>query len=61
MKLNKQALMLALCRNCMNKGELAKLSGVAMSTINGKKDVLPKTLGKLAKALNVPVEELIEE
>lgn len=49
----------------MKQGELAKLVGVSAQTIsdfaNGKHDVASRTLYKIAKVLDVSMEELIEE
>ncbi|MFR6472101.1 MAG: helix-turn-helix domain-containing protein [Turicibacter sanguinis] len=49
----------------IKQGELAKLVGVSAQTIsdfiNGKHDVASRTLYKIAKVLNVSMEELIEE
>ena len=49
----------------IKQGKLAKLVGVSAQTIsdfiNGKHDVASRTLYKIAKVLNVSMEELIEE
>ena len=48
---------------CITINELSKKSNVSRYTLNkytsGKSNPKPATIGKLAKALNVPVEELI--
>ena len=42
--------------------DMAKLSRVTINRIeNGKQDPMPKTIRKLAKALNIKVEELMSE
>ncbi len=54
-----------LIKKRMKQGELAKAVGVSAQTIsdfvNGKHDIASKTLYRIAKYLNVPMEELIEE
>ena len=49
----------------MKQGELAKAVGVSAQTIsdfiNGKHDVASRTLYRIAKVLDVSMEELIEE
>ena len=63
MKINKQKLQIALATACMTAKELIYKSGLSkaatMNAITGKK-VKPITVGKIAKALNVPVENLID-
>lgn len=63
MKINKQKLQIALATACMTAKELIEKSGLSkaatMNAITGKK-VKPITVGKIAKALNVPVENLID-
>lgn len=53
-----------LAKNCMTYSELSSKSGISRITIqkiiNNKVDARPITIGKIAKALNVDVEELIE-
>lgn len=60
---NKQKLNLAMANACMTSGELQHRSGLPRGTflnvITGK-NVRPATVGKIAKALNVPVENLID-
>jgi transcriptional regulator with XRE-family HTH domain len=49
---------------CMTIGELSKKSGVSKTALSnyttGKSNPKPATLGKIARALNVEVEDLIE-
>ena len=64
MKINKQKLQLAMANACMNMDDLAEkaeISRVSISNyISGLRTPKPKTLGKIAKALKVPVENLID-
>ena len=54
-----------LIKKGMKQGELAKSVGVSAQTIsdfiNGKHDIASRTLYKIAKVLDVSMEELIEE
>ncbi len=63
MKINKQKLQLAMANACLTSGDLHKKSslprGTFLNVITGK-SVRPATIGKIAKALNVPVENLID-
>ena len=63
MKANKQKLYLAMANCCMTSNELQLKSGLPRGTflnvITGK-SVRPATIGKIAKALGVPVEKLID-
>ncbi len=49
---------------CMNKGDLADASGISRISIgkyfSGKRKPSPKTIGKIANALNVSVTEIID-
>lgn len=53
-----------LAKKCMTYSDLSNKSGVSRITIqkvlNNKVEPRPATIGKIAKALNVKVEELIE-
>lgn len=64
MKIDSKKLNLALAKKCMSMSELSTASGVDAVTITrinkGTQSPRPQTVGKLAKALNVRVEELIE-
>lgn len=64
MKINRTKLTLAMANACMSINDLAKKSKVSRVSIgrflNGKTEPKPATVGKLAKALNVKVENLIE-
>lgn len=60
---NKQKLDIAMANSCMSSNDLQAKSnlprGTFLNVITGK-NVRPVTLGKIAKALNVPVESLID-
>lgn len=64
MKINKQKLQLAMANACLSMDDLATLAGVSRISIgkylSGLRNPKPKTLGKIAKALDVPVEKLID-
>ena len=49
---------------CLSMDDLAALAEVSRVSISkylsGKRQPKPKTVGKIAKALNVPVTEIIE-
>lgn len=64
MKINKQKLQLAMANACLNMDDLAALAEVSRVSISkylsGLRNPKPKTIGKIAKALNVPVENLID-
>lgn len=64
MKFNKTKLGIAMAENNLNFRELAEASGVSRATlsyINNGKNCRPNVAGKIATALNKPLEELIEE
>lgn len=64
MKLDVQKIKLILAEREMNQSDLAKKCGVNRQQIN---DILSrgsctlKTLGRIAKALHVPVSEIVKE
>lgn len=64
MKVNKQKLQVAMANACLNMDDLAALAEVSRVSISkylsGVRNPKPKTIGKIAKALNVPVESLID-
>lgn len=64
MKISKTTLEVAMAESCITLKELSKKSGIRQETItrikNGFQNANPSTVGKIAKALNVKVEELIE-
>lgn len=63
MKINSTKLNLALARECVSMKELAEKSGVDVVTLarinKGKQTPRPQTIGKIAKALNCDVAELL--
>ncbi|EDK33890.1 Hypothetical protein CKL_1848 [Clostridium kluyveri DSM 555] len=64
LKINVNKIILARARMEMSTRELSKVSGVAVSTINkierGYTTPNPVTIGKLAKGLNVSVEQVVD-
>lgn len=64
MRINKQKLQIAMANACLNMDDLAILANVSRVSltqyISGNTEPRTKTLGKIAKALNVPVESLID-
>lgn len=62
MKINNSKLQIALATACMNPYDLCKEIGIQYQTyrrISTGNNCKPATIGKIAKALNVPVENLI--
>lgn len=64
LKIDKNKFDLAMARNCFTSEKLSNLTGISKVTIirvkNGSQNPRPMTVGKIAKALNVKVEDLIE-
>jgi transcriptional regulator with XRE-family HTH domain len=64
MKINNEKLYVLMGNSCLTFGELSVKSGVSRVSINkflkGKTDARPATIGKIARALNVNVQEIIE-
>lgn len=63
MKANRDKLELAMARACLTPSELAGLAKMPRPTLNGVirgRNVMPATLGRVARALGVPVESLLE-
>lgn len=64
MKINKQKLQIAMANACMNMDDLAAMAEISRVSItkylSGLRNPKPKTVGKIAKALDVPVESLID-
>ena len=61
---NKRKLEIAMANACMNPYDLCKVAEIRYQTyqrITSEKDAKPATIGKIAKALNVSVENLIED
>jgi DNA-binding Xre family transcriptional regulator len=65
MRIDKKKFDLAMAENCFSAKRLSSITGISTVTItkikNGSQKARPQTIGKLAKALNVKVEELIED
>lgn len=61
MKLNKEKLEIMRANKCMTISQLAKVAGVSNTPIVNCENINPVTAGKIAKALGVPVEELLAE
>lgn len=65
MKINVFKMKLAMADACITISELSlqsKVSRVALSRLmSGETDPKPATIGKIAKALNVKAEDLIED
>lgn len=61
---NKNKLNLAMARACLNTYDIAKLACMPIPTVNNVitgRSVKPATIGKIAKALDVDVTELIDD
>ncbi|WKY46530.1 helix-turn-helix transcriptional regulator [Eubacteriaceae bacterium ES3] len=64
MRIDNRKLEIAMATKCIDPLALAKKAGIAYSTIQrtAKRDgARPSTIGKIAKALDMPVEDLIEK
>ncbi|MFU0824784.1 helix-turn-helix domain-containing protein [Clostridium sp.] len=65
MRIDNKKFEIAMAEACLSVNELSKQSGVNIVTLTklrkGKQELMPKTVGKISKALGVPVEELIEK
>lgn len=63
MKADRNKLMLAMARACMNSEDLAEKTGMPRPTVNGVitgRSVRPATIGRVALALGVDVTEILE-
>ena len=63
MKVNRKKLEMAMARACMNSAALPAVTGLPRPTVNNAivgKGVRPATLGRIAKALGVDPEEIVE-
>lgn len=64
MKIDNRKLELAMASVCCTAESLSSMTGVAQATIarikKGSQNPRPATVGKIAKALNVKVEDLID-
>lgn len=65
MKINIQKLDVIMATQCLTSEMLSKITGVSQVSISrfkkGTQQPRPATVGKIAKALGVKVEELIED
>lgn len=64
MKANRKKLELAMAKACMNTEDIQTVSQMPRPTINNAicgKSVRPATIGKIAKALNIDVTEILED
>lgn len=64
MKVDRKKLELAMARACMNSADLPTAAGLPRPTVQNVivgKGVRPATLGRIAKALGVDPEELIQK
>ena len=63
-KINKQRLQIAMANACLNMDDLATLAGISRVSltkyVSGSTKPRTKTVGKIAKALNVQVQDIIE-
>mgnify|MGYP000644840916 FL=1 len=63
MKANRKKLELAMARACMDMVDLVKKSAMPRPTVNNVimgRDVRPATIGKIARALDVDVADILE-
>ena len=62
MKVSKLKLQLAMARACMTVRGISKKCGVSSRILAewGSKELSPKIIGKVAKALDIPVEDLLD-
>lgn len=63
MKANRKKLELAMARACMNTADLVKKSAMPRPTVNSVimgRDVRPATIGKIARALDADVTDILE-
>ncbi len=64
MKIDRQKLLLTMARACMSPADLQTATQLPRPTLNnamGGRGIRPVTLGKIAKALSVDPEEIIEK
>ena len=64
MKIDKNKLAIALARKCWNQRTLrdnSLISSQTLRNVNAGKEVLPETAGKIARALDVDVTEILQE
>lgn len=64
MKADRKKLELALAQSCYTPKKLAEVAKMPRPTLNNVicgRNVRPATLGRVARALGVPVEQIIDE
>lgn len=64
MRADKEKLFLAMANACMNTAQLQETSGLPRPSVNNVisgRGVRPATIGKVAKALGVKVEEILQK
>lgn len=63
MKADRKKLELAMARACMSTGDLVRMSAMPRQTVNTVimgRNVRPATIGRIARALDVDVTDIIE-
>lgn len=64
MKIDKEKLQLAMANKCLSTKDLATEAGIAEQNISaymsGRKNPKPMTVGKIAKVLEVKVEDIVK-
>ena len=63
MKINGKKMQISMARKCFDSPKLSEISGISETTIKNAikgNEVLLSTIGKIAKALDVDVSEIIE-
>ena len=64
MKVSRRKLEIAMAKACMPRAKLEKKTGLSCTSISNAalgREVLPTTVGKIARALGVDVEDLMAE
>lgn len=64
MKANRKKLELAMARACMSTADLVKTSAMPRPTVNNVitgRDVRPATMGRIARALDVEVTDILDD
>lgn len=65
MKISKKKLLLQMARVCVNDKELCEKAKIGLSTLanvkRGSQTIMPATVGKIALALSIDPEDLIED
>lgn len=65
MKINAEKLKIAMAEKCLTNKELCQLADIGCLTLTrikaNKRDCRLSTVGKIAKALDIPVSELIAD